>query len=276
MDFHKLQETLNSIEPSDRARDIEMLKRAASGNNSPSPREEIAESATVDRPKLTNEAAQMAALAGINTTSASPRVNSEAAQMAALAGITLNEGQKTGRAGQVKGSEAVKSSSKSSGRGEQEHPFDGRLVGSAEVPRENKDDDIDEAGALDAFNQGRKEYNNTKAFKGAKSSKDKGGKDTAKANNVATEQSLPPKLAQALGKYSTALSNITRKPELKRQFQELMKAADPSLQLESYMEGRKKYVESQNKTPVAESTTATSNNKDSIKAELLRRLNQHK
>ena len=268
MDFHKLQQTLNSIEPSDRNRDIELLKQSASGNNSPSPREEIAESATVDRPKLTNEAAQMAALAGINTTSASPRVNSEAAQMAALAGITLNEGQKTGRAGQVKGGEAVKSSSKPSRRGEQEHPFDGRLVGSAEVPRKNTDNDIDEAGAADAFKQGRKEYNNTKAFKGATSSKDKGSKET-------TLQGFPPKLAQSLAKYSTALSNITRNPELKRQFQDLMKAADPTLQLESYMKGKKKYDESQKKKmPVVESITASSNNKDSIKAELLRRLNQ--
>lgn len=282
MDFHKLQHVLNDIEPSDRNKDIEMLKRAAQGDNSPAPREEVTESVTPVAREPMDEAAQMAALAGVNSPKrdSNPEMLDEARQMAALAGIPMSEGHKTGKAGQLKGKDKVSKSSPSK-TGQQKNVTRGKLVGSTERDEES----IEEGPRLDQMKKdwkaGQKDYNNLGSLKGAfgnnkKSKKSKSTeKDTSKTGTKSSEQGLPPKLVQELSKYSTALSNITRNPKLAAQFKELMKAADPNLQLESYMESRKQY-DTEKKKSVVESKTTYTNDKDSIKEDLFRRLNGRK
>jgi hypothetical protein len=240
MDFHKLQQTLNNIEPSDRNRDIELLKQSANGNNSPSLREEVSES--VEQP-----------------IARAPM--SEAAQMAALAGIPLNEEQKTGRPGQVKGSEAVKSKSKPTDRGEQEHPFDDRLVGHIDTPRENTDDNIEEGPGWDKVKkdwaQGYKNFNTPSALKstGSKGAKSKGSTSTTASQN---DGQLSPKMARELAKYEAALIKISKDPQLGREFRRLMRKASPT---EIIAPESKKYTQSTHQ---------------SIKETLLHKLNQKK
>jgi len=254
MDFHKLQHMLNEIEPSDRNRDIELLRRAAQGNNDRATKQEISEStpsvARVDQEPLT-----------------------EAAQMAALAGIPVSESQKKGKAGQLKGRDKV-SKSNTSRSGEQKNVTRGKLVGSID-----NNEEVEEGEKWDQFKKGFKNPGSASQVAAAAKkvfTPGKGSKSSSKSSKSSTRGSsdLPPKLSQSLAKYSTPLSNISRNPDLKKQFQELMKAADPNLQLEAYLESKKKYSNSENKTILE--TTATPSNKDSIKAELFRRLNQTK
>jgi len=286
MDFHKLQHTLNEIEPSDRNRDIELLRQAAQGNNSPEPRQEVSESAgpvastpTPIANEPMDEAAQMAALAGV--TPAKQQLNTEmldeARQMAALAGIPMNEGQKKGKAGQLKGKDKVSKSSHSKS-GEQKNVTRGKLVGSAE----NDDESIEEGPKWDAakkgWEHGKKNFNTTdlltKPIKNKLAGKNKGKSSKSDKSSSKQETGLPPKLAQDLAKYSTALSKISRDPKLKQQFQDLMKAADPNLQLEHYTESYSSPKKEQKKN-VSESM-ATSSEVSSIKEDLLRRLNNRK
>jgi hypothetical protein len=260
MDFHKLQQTLNDIEPADRNRDFEQMCRAAQGgNNAPTPRENVAESRDYAESYLpsdaveTTEAAQLAALAGINTT---PRTQprSVADEMAVLAGIPLSESQKTGSAGHARGKDPVPSKSKPSKDGEQAHPLKDKLVGSV-------DNDVGVSeGAWDQFKQGYKNYDQSPstAYKGVLGGKDKTNKSSksSKSSNSAT---LSPRVATALTPYSDQLTNVLSDPKLKKLFLKLMKAA-----------------ESPTRPPGAQESTryTATDRSNSIKEELLRKLNQ--
>jgi len=275
MDFHKLQHALNEIEPSDRNRDIEMLRRAAQGDNGQTPREEVSESAASVAPTPTpvagepmDEAAQMAALAGVNAPrrESNPEMLDEARQMAALAGIPMSEGYKKGKAGQLKGKDKV-GKSKPSKSGEQKNVTHGKLVGSTE----NDDDSIEEGPKWDQMKKdweaGKKDYNNIGALKGAfgnnKKDKKSSGDNTGKASNKsnpASGKQLSPELAKTLAKYENALTKISNDSELGREFQQLMKKAE-----------KKNIGESTYSRPIANES-----DKSSIKNDLYRRLNNSK
>lgn len=247
MDFHKLQQTLHEIEPSDPTKDLEQLRQAAQGNNSPEPRAPVPESRTQSHPVATSHEL------------------SEAEQFAALAGIRIDEGQKKGRAGQARGSDPMPKKSKPSRSGEQKHPLKDKLVGSSIGYEETE---VDEGPKWDQVKQdwekGKKEFNNPRAFKGvlSKGKKKKSKPSQSQASTPkASNNALPPNVANALTPYATALSNVLRNPRLKNEFNELMKAADPKLQLEAYKESRR---------------SSASGDAETIKEELLRRLNNRK
>lgn len=276
MDFHKLQQTLNDIEPSDPAQDIERLRQAAQGNNAPSLREPVAESRdySAEQPvpkapqRELNEAEEFAALAGITPSSSKQQpVNDVASEMAALAGIRLDERQKTGRAGQAMGKDPMPKKSKPSKSGEQKHPLKDKLVGSSEGYEEKDVDDVEEGMWDDvkkAGKQGWKNYNSPSALKGVtkagKSSKPSKTSKSSKSSKQSQSNELPPNVAKALAPYATALTNVLKDPKKKDMFDRLMATADPSLKKES----------------VHESDTARNERTNTIKEDLLRRLNSKK
>lgn len=266
IDYHKLQETLFNLDPSDPREDLAALQTAAGNPDAPKPAQTVNESTPESRQPL-DEVAQLAALAGAEKQQSAP-MSDEAAQMAALAGITLNEGQKTGRAGQVKGSEGVSSSSKPSKDGEQEHPFKDRLVGDdSEMPRENSDEDLEEGPKLDRYKKAKADYNNPNAFKGvAKNSK----KKAAKGQQTQQKEQLSPKMQQMLNPYANELAVVFRNKNLKAKFEQLMKEATKSYRAEDLENDVPEINES--KSPIVE-------NKDqvkSIKSDLMRRLNSRR
>lgn len=307
IDYHKLQQQLYSMDPSDPQQDLAALRAQASGDT-PAPREEVRESVQAPRrEEPMDEAAQMAALAGIDTRPKERPILDEAAEMAALAGITMNEGQKKGKAGQLKGKDKV-GKSKSSTSGEQKNVTRGKLVGSAERDEES----IEEGPKWDSFKKGYDSYNKFSGSKGSQNSKkDDKPQSKQQSNQLSPEVSkklakhdaamrtlltdpqlksdfnrllkkagakaesieestggLPPHLARALAKHASALSKIERNPALKEKFDRLMELADPTSQLEQFNESLESY--SQSKRTVNES------DKESIKSELLRKLNQRK
>lgn len=259
IDYHKLQQKLFEMDPTDPAEDIARLKGAAGGSDAPAPVNQVNESAPAPSEPM-DEVAQLAALGGVEKKRTAP-ITDEASQMAALAGIPVNEGKKD----QVRGHEAVKSTSKPSKSGEQDHPFKDRLVGDSQIPRENSDEEVEEGpkGAIDKFKQGKKDYNNMGAFKGAK-------KDAAKGKakpqqKKAPESQLPAGIQKALTPYADALGTVFRKPALKKRFEELMQDASKSYRAEDLED---------TSTPVTESRkTANTSDVGSIKSELMRRLN---
>ncbi len=309
IDYHKLQQKLFAMDPSDRAQDIERLRQSASGDGSaPAPEASVQmnESRSTAPREPMDEVAQLAALAGSNTSTQTTH-SSEAEEMAALAGITLNEGQKKGKAGQLKGKEKV-GKSKSSTSGEQKNVTRGKLVGSAE----NDDESIEEGPKWDSFKKGYDNYNKLAGAKGDQSGKkepkpqpkQQGGqlspevskklakhdaamrklltdpqlksdfnrllkKAGAKAESIEeSTNGLPPHLAKALAKHSSALSKIERNPALKEKFDRLMELADPASQLDQFNESLESYTQSKR--------TVNESDKESIKSELLRKLNQRK
>jgi hypothetical protein len=263
MDFHNLQKMLYEIEPTDPTAERAALEAAASGREAPARQHRtpktVNESMSVPAEPI-DEVSQLVALAGATAKQPAP-VSDEASELAALAGIPINEAHKKGKAGQLKGKDKVSKSSTSKS-GEQKNSTRGKLVGSTE-PRNNGDE------LADDFDSGFKAPNKIDPYKGAgKSSKGGGG---AAEPAPKEPKGLPPKLAAELGKYSTALSNIFRKPDSReaKQFKELMKAADPNLQLEAYMESKKEYD-----NPRKATRTTQSSDVSSIKEELFRRLDQ--
>jgi hypothetical protein len=317
MDYHQLQKKLFEIEPTDPVAERAALEAAASGSAPPPQREErvhIGESApSPKREAPSDEAAQLAALAGIEPSNKQP-VTGEAAELAALAGIT--EGYKKGKSGQLKGTDKVSKSSPSKS-GEQKNVTRGKLVGSTE----NDDESIEEGPRTDQMKKdwaaGKKDYNNVKAVTGAlgnNKKKDDKGKDSSKTKSNSSNSQLSPELSKLLAKYETALikisndkelgkefkrfmqraenkkesigesantlpphlekslsrhvtalSRIERTPELKEKFDRLMGLANPTSQYEQFDESLKGY-----KQPVNEGA------KESIKSELLRKLNSRR
>lgn len=241
MDFHKLQQTLNDIEPSDPAQDVRRLKQAALGNNAPEQRQTVAESTVPSQPVV--------------------HQLSESEQFAALAGIQLSERQRKGPAGQAKGSDSTPKKTTPSKRGEQKHPLKDKLVGSSTGYNEKDVDDVEE-GVVDQFKQGYNNHNSLKAYKGVlgggtSNTKEKTSKSSSSAS---ADNSLPPKLAAALAPYATALTNVLKDPRKKQLFTRLMATADPSLA---------------GPAPARESKQV-SDRASTIKEDLLRRLNNKK
>ena len=121
MDFHALQHKLFALDPVDPKEDLARLRGQAQGA-AQAPVESsvdyLQESASVPEGSLQMDR------------------NYSVADFAALAGVS--EGQKTGSAGQAKGSDPMPKTSKPSRTGEQPHPLKDKLVGEASPDEEDK------------------------------------------------------------------------------------------------------------------------------------------
>jgi len=118
MDFNALQHKLFAMDPTDPKEDLAKL-RAQAGGNAPAPAPQvdyIAESASVPEGSLQMDR------------------DYSVSDFAALAGVSEGQ-QKTGSAGQVKGSDPMPSTSTPSTTGEQDHPLKDKLVGEGEEDR---------------------------------------------------------------------------------------------------------------------------------------------
>jgi len=197
MDYHALQRKLFEIDPSNPRDDFKKLQEAAKAPIDVAPTKDyLNESANISKGSL-------------------PLEIDSIADFAKLAGVQLTEGKQKD-ADQVKGNEAKPKAEP----GRTKHPFKDRLVGE---------------GPLDAVKQGIKNYDPTAAEKNVTnyftgSDRPKRNTDTAKKDTAPTV--LHPKLISKLEPFKNALEKIfTSERELKRQFIELMKQADPSIRV---------------------------------------------
>lgn len=129
MDWHKLQHTLFALDPTDPREDLAKLQGSAS-----QPQESVV--STKDYVQESVEVAEGSL--GLDK-------DYSVADFAALAGVSLNESQKTGSAGQLKGKDKVKSIP----AGSTKNVTRDKLVGE---------------GPMDAVKQGFSNYNNIGAF----------------------------------------------------------------------------------------------------------------
>lgn len=258
IDYHKLQQKLFEIDPRDPRQDLAALQQAAGKPDAPAPAQTVTESAPAPQ-ELIDEVSQLAALAGA-TKKQSVAVSDEAADMAALAGITLNEGQKKGKSGQLKGQDRV-GKSKSSRSGEQKNVTRGKLVGSTERDEES----VAEGDKWDSFKQGFDNYNKLGGNKGTTSSK-KSVPDTEQKQKQTSSKQLSPEVSKRLAPYNQALEKILADEKMRKEFEGLINRANKNA--ESIGESLQ--------TSPSSKTTVNQGDKASIKEELMRRLNQHK
>jgi hypothetical protein len=136
MDWNKLQHTLFEMDPIDPREDIAKLQAQAQGGNSGAPAAD-----TVD---YLNESAE------VPQGSLEIDRDYSVSDFAALAGIKLNESQKTGSAGQLKGKDAIKKNP----AGTTENPTRDKLVGEG---------DDDKLSWRDAIKRGWDNHNSLSA-----------------------------------------------------------------------------------------------------------------
>ncbi|MDA7712466.1 hypothetical protein N9C48_00700 [bacterium] len=204
MDFHKLQQKLFQIEPTDRAADRAAMVASMQGAN-PQESVQVEENflqESVDVPQGTMPV----------------EGNYSVSDFAKLAGVTLNEGkQKHGSAGQLKGKDAFTKSSKPGGN-ESPHPARGKLVG------EKTDDAPDSAS--DAFKRGYKNYNSPSAF-------GIGASDIAKkADKAFGGKNSKPDTGKTTA-FDQGIQKILKDPALKKELLLLMKKANSKSQMNS-------------------------------------------
>jgi hypothetical protein len=195
MDFHALQRKLFEIDPSDPREDLKKLQEAARGPaNVPPTKDYLNETVNVSKGSL-------------------PLEIDSIADFAKLAGVAINESQQKA-ADKVRGNEPKPKAEP----GRTKHPFKDRLVGE---------------GPLDQIQQGVRDYDPSALEKGIKKVfTGEPGKEKQPANKTATTSGsgLHPKLQSKLEPFKYALEKIfTSERELKREFIELMKKADPKL-----------------------------------------------
>lgn len=113
MDFHALQKKLFELDPTDPREDLARLKAQASNN---------AVTAVAPTKDYVNESVEV-------PQGSMPLELDSIVDFAKLAGLQLTETQRTGSAGQAKGSDPLPAKSKPSRTGEQRHPLRNKLVG---------------------------------------------------------------------------------------------------------------------------------------------------
>lgn len=202
MDWNRLQHTLYEMDPVDPAEERRKLIESA---GAPAASEQVTDVTdyTVDQGSL-------------------PAGTDSVADFAALAGVQLAESkQKTGKAGQAKGSDPKPKKTKPSTSGEQSHPLDGKLVGE---------------DAIDAFSAGYKNYNQLGAANRGSDAMQYGKQSTGGHRTHSAVSGSSSQLPDGLEKYSTALNAIMNNPRLKQRFDDFMKRVDPSLNQESTTE----------------------------------------
>ena len=142
MDWHKLQNKLFELDPTDPREDLAKLKAAAQGGSSGAldvapAKDYVTESAEVPQGSLEMDR------------------DYSVTDFAALAGIRIDEKQKMGSAGQAKGKDPMPKTSKPSTSGEQDHPLKDKLVGESDI----------EEGFWDSVRAGAANYNKLGAIK---------------------------------------------------------------------------------------------------------------
>jgi hypothetical protein len=193
MDFHALQRKLFEIDPSDPREDLKKLQEAARGPaNVPPTKDYLNETVNVSKGSL-------------------PLEIDSIADFAKLAGVAINESQQKA-ADKVRGNEPKPKAEP----GRTKHPFKDRLVGE---------------GPLDQMRQGVRDYDPNALEKGVGDFFTGGNvKQPAAAKQSNSSSVLNPKLQSKLEPFKYALEKIfTTERELKREFIELMKKADPKL-----------------------------------------------
>ena len=199
MDWNRLQHTLYDLDPSDPKEDIKKLRESAGGSAQPSPEIPVEDSYSVEPGSL-------------------PAGTDSVSDFAALAGVPITEGkQKTGPAGQAKGKDKTPKTSKPSTTGEQPHPLKDKLVGE---------------DAIDAFKTGFDNYNSPKSLSKAASAYS----DNQLKRDIQTTSGRRGSSDVDLKQYAPALKKIFSDPRLKREFDDLMAKADPSLKHSSQTE----------------------------------------
>jgi len=186
MDFAALQQKLFDLDPSDRAEDLRRLTESVGGMPQESVQTEenfLQESVEVQQGTMPVEG------------------DYSLSDFAALAGVALNESQKTGSAGQLKGKNAINKQP----AGTTKNPTRDKLVG-----EDFKDD----------FKTGRDKYNSLELLKPGKS------KDKPNTKNTKNTKNTP--VAQAgdwkgfLKQHTAQLQKISADPKKKAQFDKFM------------------------------------------------------
>jgi hypothetical protein len=217
MDFTALQHKLFALDPSDRAEDLRRLSESV--GDMP----QLSAEDHGDMPQLSAEDNEAAAIAAAGDLAAAEEVHQvpqgampvegdySLSDFAALAGVTLNESQKTGSAGQLKGKDPMP---KAKARGK--HPHVDKLVGEdlADVSRAAQDSAKNSITAPD----GAERYLKKKFGIGA----------APKAKPEPATKGSKPVVAKAgdwkgfLKQHSAQLQKISADPKKKRQFDAMM------------------------------------------------------
>ena len=194
MDWHKLQQTLFEIDPSDPKEDLRKLKESAGAADTVSPTVDyVVESASVQEGTMPIEG------------------DYSLSDFAALAGVTLTESQKTGSAGQLKGKDTIKKNP----AGTTKNPTKDKLVGE---------------DWKDAWQAGKDNFNNPGLFKAGIDAMDKPSKDSnTKDSSVKTKTSKkerpsigptdPGAWRSFLKKHTVALQQIASDPQKLKRFE---------------------------------------------------------
>ena len=198
MDFAALQQKLFDIEPTDRAADLRQLAESV-GNG---PANAAAEAAVVVAPDDPD-------LDFVQTVS-EQESDYNLSELAALAGVTLNESQKTGSAGQLKGKDPMP---KAKPRGK--HPHVDKLVGEdfSDVSRAAQDSAKKSYTAPDGAERFLKSKFGISPK--AKADKDAGTKASAPVAKAGDWKGF-------LKQHSSQLQKISADPKKKRQFDAMM------------------------------------------------------
>ena len=219
MDWHKLQNTLFEMDPTDPREDLAKLQAQANGGGAdvPPAKDYVAESVEVPQGSM-------------------PLGIDSVADFAALAGVRIDEKQKMGSAGQAKGKDPMPNTSKPSSTGEQTHPLKDKLVGEA-------DDDSTFDFIKQQATQGWKNYNKLGAVSTGLPDEPKASKtDKSKAKAPTAAQpaetgNLPSKLQAQLAPYADQLQRIFGDAKATRLWKEnLDRLAPPKKQEEGTKE----------------------------------------
>ena len=211
MDFAALQQKLFDLDPSDRAEDLRRLSESVGGVPQESVQTEenfLQESVEVQQGTMPVEG------------------DYSLSDFAALAGVTLNESQKTGSAGQLKGKDPMP---KAKARGK--HPHVDKLVGEA-------DDDLSKF--MDP-SYTKKKSDEFKKWLGATPGKSK-GKAVTKKSAPAADKKAPPTRDGWKGflkQHTAQLQKISADPKKRAQFDQFMSSMAEGVE---EGDGRKKGV----------------------------------
>ena len=197
MDWHKLQNKLFELDPTDPREDLAKLQQAAKGGGAEvaPTKDYVAESVDVPQGSM-------------------PLGLDSIADFAALAGVRLDEKQKMGSAGQAKGKDPTPKTSKPSSTGEQPHPLKDKLVG--------EDDSYKDFIAKQA-KRGFTNYNKLSAIGTGAEDKPTAGKVKAKpAPKKVQPGGLSPQLTKMLQPYAAQLEKMLSTQRGKRQFEKML------------------------------------------------------
>ena len=202
MDWHKLQNTLFELDPSDPREDLAKLQAQAGGQ--PQESVEVAKEYVQESVEIPEGSLEMDR-------------DYSVADFAALAGVTLTEAQKKGSAGQAKGRDPMPKASKPSHTGEQSHPLKDKLVGE------------DEGGfdAKSALKRGWDNHNTLGAIgiKNPLKSLIEPSKSKSKNQTAPSQKGKKPKPADwksFLQQHTAALQKIAADPMKRKQFDSFM------------------------------------------------------